>query len=57
MLLRGGFINRKTIRNTATLLQNVWKDGKGRDKPKDWRTDDERIRATARFYVSKLHSS
>jgi len=42
-----GFINRKTIRNTATLLQNVWKDGKGRDKPKDWRTDDERIRATA----------
>ncbi len=42
-----GFNNIITLENTATLLTSVWMDGKGRDKPDDWRSGEERIRATA----------
>ena len=42
-----GFANRDALSNVHTLLTNVWLEGKGKDKPRNWRTTEQRIRATA----------
>lgn len=42
-----GFNTTRSLINVHTLLTNVWLEGKGKDKPRDWRTSGQRIRATA----------
>jgi len=39
-----GFTKPSQVDNIVNLITCVWKDGKGRDKPIDWRTGEERIR-------------
>ena len=42
-----GFSNKKSIRQALTLYRSVWLPGKGKDKPIDWKSGKEKIRATA----------
>ena len=42
-----GFSNMKSIQNALTLYRSVWIEGKGKDKPQDWTSGNERIRATS----------
>jgi hypothetical protein len=40
-----GFTNLKSITNAKILFESVWLPGKGKDKPNDWTTGKEKIRA------------
>ena len=39
-----GFTKPSQVDNIVNLITCVWKDGKGKNKPTDWRTGQERIR-------------
>ena len=42
-----GFSNKKCLKHALTLYRSVWLSGKGRDKPLDWTSGKEKIRAAA----------
>ena len=42
-----GFNNLINIDNTITLLTSVWNEGKSCDKPRDWKSGEQKIRATS----------
>jgi len=42
-----GFSNKKSLKQALTLYRSVWLSGKGKDKPLDWKSGKEKIRAAA----------